>query len=377
MTGRQKIEAAFSREGTRHIPAVICYEDIYVRDHWDELTSCPWWYQHVPDVERQMSWRRQVIATTGQDWFFLPLSHSRAQRDSVVVEARQDGVFRLDRRTGKEEPLARPPVGGSLAWHYRLPGPLAETSDRIDEAIPLPSESDARVAAAGGRADLAAAMLAEFGEQLYPMFTVGSPISDCCQVWGFEGMMEMIGRRPDLVRHACERFLQRAIHRVRLGAAIGAKGIWIEEVLTDAISPGAFQSLNVPVMRQLVEEVRALGLKGVYYYCGDPAGKWEQILSIGADALSLEETKKGFTIDIEHVVARAQGRCVVLGNLDALRLLANGTERQLRAEISRQISAGRRNGSRFIMSIGSPVTPRTPVERVRLYCDLVHELGRA
>ena len=48
---------------------------------------------------------------------------------------------------------------------------------------------------------------------------------------------------------------------------------------------------------------------------------------------------------------------------------------QLRAEIARQIAAGRRNGSRFIMSLGSPVTPRTPVDRVRLYCDLARELG--
>ena len=46
-----------------------------------------------------------------------------------------------------------------------------------------------------------------------------------------------------------------------------------------------------------------------------------------------------------------------------------------RAEIVRQIQAGRRNGSRFVMSIGSPVTPGTPPERVRLYCDLAHELG--
>jgi hypothetical protein len=29
--------------------------------------------------------------------------------------------------------------------------------------------------------------------------------------------------------------------------------------------------------------------------------------------------------------------------------------------------------SRFIMSIGSPVTLATPIERVRLYCDLVRE----
>jgi len=28
------------------------------------------------------------------------------------------------------------------------------------------------------------------------------------------------------------------------------------------------------------------------------------------------------------------------------------------------------------MSLGSPVTPGTPVERVRLYCKMVREMGR-
>jgi len=99
------------------------------------------------------------------------------------------------------------------------------------------------------------------------------------------------------------------------------------------------------------------------------------LLAVGADALSLEESKKGFVIDIEEVVERAQGKCAVLGNLDAVGVLQDGTEEELRAEIERQIAAGRKNGNRFVMSIGSPVTPGTSVERVRLYCDLVHDLG--
>ena len=80
-------------------------------------------------------------------------------------------------------------------------------------------------------------------------------------------------------------------------------------------------------------------------------------------------------IDIEDVVAQVRGRCIVRGNLDAVGVLQTGTEEELRAEISRQIATGRRNGSRFVASLGSPVTPGTPVERVRLYCDLAHELG--
>jgi uroporphyrinogen-III decarboxylase len=66
----------------------------------------------------------------------------------------------------------------------------------------------------------------------------------------------------------------------------------------------------------------------------------------------------------------------VLGNLDAIHLLAEASEEELRAEIARQIEVGRRNRSRFVMSTGSPITPDTPVSRVRLYCDLVHELGK-
>ena len=72
MTGRQKIEAAFSPDGTPGIPAVICYERIYIRDHWSELTSCSWWYQQSPDIQQQMAWRREAMTKTGQDWFYLP-----------------------------------------------------------------------------------------------------------------------------------------------------------------------------------------------------------------------------------------------------------------------------------------------------------------
>ena len=38
--------------------------------------------------------------------------------------------------------------------------------------------------------------------------------------------------------------------------------------------------------------------------------------------------------------------------------------------------AGWVNRSRFIMALGSPVTPDTPFRRVRHYCQLAHELGR-
>ena len=187
--------------------------------------------------------------------------------------------------------------------------------------------------------------------------------------------MTVIASRLDLVAYACQRTLDLRIFSVREAATLGAAGLWIEECLTDMISPGAFESLNVRTLAPLVEEVRSLEMKSIHYFCGNSTGKWALILSVGAGAIALGEGKKGYTIDIEDVVERVQGRRVILGNLDAIGVLQDGSEAQLRAEVARQIAAGRRNGSRFIMSLGSPITPATPVDRVRRYCEMVRELG--
>jgi hypothetical protein len=379
MNGRERIEAAFSLDGSRDLPAVLsCYDEIYWRDHWDDLTTCPWWYQYVPDIERQIQWRRDVIRNTPQDWFRLPFCASREERSSLAIEVRPAGVFRIDRRTGKEEEVKRDPIGGwPDAEGYSQDASLPRTAGEIDELIPTASGIDPFTVINEGRNELASRLLGEFGQSLYPTHRTQHLLGLFTQKWGYEGTMVMIATRPDLVRHACQRFLTLITRRVRRAAILGVRGMWIVESLVDMISPEAFASLFAPFMTQVVGEIRAAGMNSIYYFTGNPAGKWDEILSIGADALALEEGKKGFEIDIEDVVKRVQGRCTVFGNLDAIGVLQNGTDEELRTEISRQIAAGRRNGNRFIMSIGSPVTPGTPVERVRLFCDLVQELGRS
>ena len=183
-------------------------------------------------------------------------------------------------------------------------------------------------------------------------------------------MMTRIVERRDLVVYASERLLERQLHSIRVAAAMGARAIWIEECFTDMIHPDEFAALNVPMIARMVEAIRAEGMKSIYYFCGNPAGRLDHILSTCADALAFEESKKGFDIDIDQLAEYVDGRCVLFGNLDAVGVLQNGTDDELRLEIQRQIAAGRRNRSRFVMSVGSPVTPLTPPERLKLYCEL-------
>ena len=377
MTGRERIEAALSGDGAREIAAVICYEHLYIRDHWDELTPLPWWYQHAPDVARQVAWRRQVMPRIGQDWLEVPVCRPAAERQYLDIEERAHGVFLVDRRSQREQRLARPRVSGWTGTEQVAslhPASLAESAEEVDAWLSSQAAQGLQTSIADGSGDLAARLLQGFAD-LYPVHIVESPLWRLYYLWGFEGLMTMVGSRPDLVAYACRGALDLSIAEARRAALMGAAGIWIEECLTDMISPQAFATLNAPFVADLVRAIRADGMHAIYYFCGNPAGKWDQIMAAGADALSLEESKKGFVLDIADIVARVQGRCTVLGNLDALVLLERGSEAELRAEIARQIAAGRRNGSRFIMSLGSPATPGTTAERVRLYCDLVHELG--
>jgi hypothetical protein len=377
MTGREKIEAALSPDGAREIPVVICYEEIMIRDHWAEVTEAPWWHMGAQDVEKQIAWRSAYHEKVGADWFMTcgiaPTEHRKHER----VDPRDDGAFFIDGRTGAKRWVPRPVVGGwrperGLASNRPKDPPL--TREAIDAAIPVET-FDAGRYAVEGRADMARELLRRFGAGRLPFAHVTSPAWNGYELWGFETWMTLVAERPDLVRYSCGRSLDAARSLVDEHAACGARAIFVEECMTDMMSPQAFRELVAPYARGLIDYVRGRGLASIYYYCGNPAGKWDMLLDAGADALSLEESKKGWTIDIDEVVGRADGRCAVLGNLDAMNLLPRAGEPELRAEIARQIAAGRRNGSRFIMSIGSPVTPGTPLERVRLYCDLARELG--
>lgn len=375
MTGREKIEAAFSSEGTPEFAAVIPYEGIYIRDRWDELTGLPWWRAYDPDIDRELEWRSGVMEKLGLDWFALPVGASREEKMNLRIDERADGVYLVNQADGSERRLQPPVEGGwNLAGEVEShrPEKPARTRDEIDRVLPPFEPRELSRMQWRGADNITTAMLSKHGDALSPVWHVSSPLWSCYGLWGFEGMMTMVAEQPDLVRYACERYLLHAIYGARRGAALGAEIVWIEECLTDQISPGAFAALNVPFVARLVDEIRAAGLKSVYYYCGDPAGKWEHILAAGADALALEEGKKGFEIDIREAAEIVRGQCVLLGNVDAIGVLQNGTDDDLRAEVERQAAAGRANGSRFIMSVGSPVTPGTPLGRVRLFADLVH-----
>lgn len=378
MTGRAKIEAALSSRGTPSIPVVIPYQSILIRDRWEDLTGSPWWHLYSPDLQVQIQWRKGVLDRIGNDFLELPLFYTREEQAALAIEHRATETFLVDSRNGDTKRLEREPIGGVIITNlFQTTGLEAKTTGDIDRLVPELAKEDPGTFLRSGLADLAIRLIEEYGTERFPLASVRSPLWACDGLWGFEPLMYNIAAVPDLVHYACRRYLDYAVHKVCRAAAMGARGIWIEECLTDLISHDTYASRNLPYLQQLIEAIHASGLSAIFYFCGDPAGKIELILRAGCDAVGFEESKKGFEIEVESLVGQINGSCALLGNIDAIEIVERGAEAELRTEIARQIQAGRHNGCRFITSCGSPLTPSTPIERIQAYLNLARETGDA
>lgn len=354
---------------------VAAYDSIFLRDHYAALTRLPWW-----DATNPGSLARDYHARSGLEWFTVGACDSRAERGRARYEKRSDGVWRVDSETGKAIRLREPTVSGTntdcATSRHSATDSLPITRDQIEALIPRTPPFDRSRFLAEGRQDASLAVR-EAGD-LLTYSHVSSPIWSLYNLLGYEDMMILLAQQPDVAIHAGRIILENTLQHISMIAALGAEAVWIEECLTDQISPEAFRQVNLPILRRCTEAIREQGMKSIYYYCGSPWTRLDAILDAGADAVHFEESKKGFSIQIEDIVEAVGRRCVVFGNLDAIGVLQDGSEDVLRAEIHRQLCAGRKNGNRFIMSTGSPITPGTAVPRVRRYTDIVREIdGRS
>lgn len=373
MTGRERMDAAFSPKGSHETPVFLSLPDGVIRNHWSALTAAPWWHWFETNLQCQLVWRRDAALSLGVDCFNLPLVAPRRVREQRRLINEGTSVFQEDLRTGERQYLAPPcavEAAGSGALQPVQCEKLPQTWHDIENLVPPADERNPEREIREGVADLAKLLLSDFGSTLFPFGFAQSPLSQLHDILGLAGMMKLIATRPALARHAAERFLEHALADVRVQIQSGAKAIWLEERFVDLIGPEMFKMMSLPLLQRLVAAIKAEGAWCVYHFRGNPIDRLDLLEAAGADAMAFEESKGKCRVEIEEVTARAAGRYVVFGNLDPVKVLQHGDEAQLEAEVIRQIKAGRLNNGRFVMSVGSPVTPLTPVARLRLFADL-------
>ncbi len=262
-------------------------------------------------------------------------------------------------------PGAAKPAGDLLTPYQSMAPPLWEreslpdTEAAVDAALPLPSAEDHL---ADDR-DLCARRLQEtMGGQACVYASTGSPYWACYSLFGFAGLMESLRDRPELVARAAERALQSRIEYARAVREAGFRLLFIEECLSgaDLISPRDYRCFVWPVLRDLLQECRRIGLLTVFYHCGGVEDRLDLLAESAADALAFEESKKGFVVDLAHIRREIGPEKVLFGNTDVV-LVRDASPERLAADVQRQYDQA---GPRFVVSIGSPLTLDTCEDKI-------------
>ena len=100
------------------------------------------------------------------------------------------------------------------------------------------------------------------------------------------------------------------------------------------------------------------------------------------DGIHLEDGKKGFDTDVAwqaSVLTKLglQDEVTIFGNVHPINYVQEGTSEDLEMEVKRQIDVGRDEyGGKFILDVGSPVTPETSLERLQEYMKLTRKYGK-
>jgi uroporphyrinogen-III decarboxylase len=135
----------------------------------------------------------------------------------------------------------------------------------------------------------------------------------------------------------------------------------------DLISPDMYLEFSFPYTQRTLQFFEDLGFRTVLYFSGNLMPLLHHLKELPFTAIIFEEDRKNYGIDLAEVRRVMGPDRVLYGNVDA-HFLEKASDDEVLAEVRRQIDVAGSDGN-FVVSVGSPITPDTSLDRVRLLCE--------
>lgn len=371
MNSKERMHAALEGRPVDRMPVTVLYNQLYQLDHFAELTGKLAWQRHAwchaaPD--EHVAVLRQMLEKAPFEIVQPQGAPSRAECERIVFFEKDGVVFRRDKKTDTITPVSEPSAGHANDYAANETQTVFSAREFNARFQLVKAE---RILERGGLDYLQAAVRTLGKDHFICSGGFVSVLWSCIPYVGQTNMLTMLIDQPELIDYMGRKLLDQTIEDIRAFGAIGGDALYIDDAMgySDVISVAHYERFCLPYLKEMVREIHRQGMKAILIYFGGVSDRLEQIVSSGADGLSVETTMKNYVNDIHDISRKIGGRISLFGNIDPVGVLQNGSDAQLRAEIRRQAQAAKKARG-FIMCTGSPVTPSTPLARVRLFIDL-------
>ena len=394
MTPKERMLKALIGEKKDVLPAAPCYLSLYLADverayYIDQYRNCMKGREQYPvDHDQDTHFRLQALVhsydvlKTRPDWIEIWPGTSKAWAERTEILLRDGILYYQDKLSGVcvpmqaismpygDEPLSDATLVSRDIWDISEQIPSRED---VEAQMPIVSAEEWL---SRGDFDLPLKVVADYGDRYFISTILDTPYSDSYEFLGFRGLMVFQRRNPDLLQYLLERRLMQSKEVMAAWAATGIHGVYVEEVFSgaDIISPQSYEQFVFAYNQPYFQHMRSLGLLPIHYVCGDVLPRLEYMVQYDIAAVAVEESKKGFRIEIADVIERVAGRKAVFGNIDAVRFGIHATPEEMSAEVRRQAGIGEQAHG-FIASTGSPFPLETDPRMVDALVTAAHSFS--
>jgi MtaA/CmuA family methyltransferase len=209
---------------------------------------------------------------------------------------------------------------------------------------------------AGGRmADrVAAAALfkQQVGQQKLIEGWIEGPCAEAADLRGINTLMMDFFDDASWVQELFEFTLELGVRFARAQVEAGVELIGIGDAAASLVGPQIYEQFVWPYEKRLVEQIHALGARVRLHICGNISALLEPIGRLGCDIVDLD-----FMVPVDQARQAMGDDQILLGNIDPVRVLKNGTPESVTAAIAQ---CHQHAGPRYIVGAGCEVPRGTP-----------------
>jgi uroporphyrinogen decarboxylase len=200
-----------------------------------------------------------------------------------------------------------------------------------------------------------------FGERACVCGGNAAPFSSACLLFGLTEALMMIHTAPELLKSACDFFVDVQVEWGLAQLDAGAHALWLGDcnAMSNLISAEQYKRFAFEPCARVIEAYQKAGGLTFLHNSEESVPHIEASVQLGASVINV-----GPGIDIGRAKEVLHGRVCLAGNLDPIRVLMNGKPGEVAAEAERIMRAAGPGGG-FIFNTGEMNPRDTPAENMR------------
>lgn len=190
---------------------------------------------------------------------------------------------------------------------------------------------------------------------------IEGPMAEAADLRGINTLMLDFFDDPEFVRDLFELVVEGALRFAKEQAAAGADIIGVGDAAASLIGPDLYEEFVWPCEKKLIDGLHAMGARARLHICGNT-----RPIAGGMGRLHCALVDLDSMCPIDHARAEMGPDQVIVGNINPVEVLRNGTPESIQAALGECHSQA---GSRYIVGAGCEVPRDTPHDNLNAMRD--------